>query len=85
MKASWTSGGDLVPIAPLGFESPIGQLLAEILKTHPHLLPTAIDQQLENLQTERDSQREEAQSSSQDLLLYKSVIFSPYIYDNLFI
>ncbi|XP_057977830.1 UV-B-induced protein At3g17800, chloroplastic [Malania oleifera] len=65
-----SSSGDLVPIAPVHLESPVGQFLAQILQTHPHLLPAAIDQQLENLQTDRDAQREETPSSSQDLLLY---------------
>ncbi|XP_059656896.1 UV-B-induced protein At3g17800, chloroplastic [Cornus florida] len=73
VRASGNSGDNLVPIAPLGFESPVGQLLAQILQTHPHLLPAAIDQQLENLQTDRDAQREEAKLSSQDLLLYKRI------------
>ncbi|KAA8525833.1 hypothetical protein F0562_007688 [Nyssa sinensis] len=73
VRASGDSSGDLVPIAPLGLESPVGQLLVQILQTHPHLLPAAIDQQLENLQTEREAQREETQPSSQDLLLYKRI------------
>lgn len=55
-----------MPVAPLQLESPIGQLLAQILQTHPHLLPAAIDQQLENLQTDEDAQKEE--SSAQDIL-----------------
>ncbi|RVW20562.1 putative ribonuclease H protein [Vitis vinifera] len=59
VRASVNSDDELVPVAPLQLESPIGQLLAQILQTHPHLLPAAIDQQLENLQTDRDAQREE--------------------------
>uniref|UniRef100_A0A5B6ZND1 UV-B-induced protein n=1 Tax=Davidia involucrata TaxID=16924 RepID=A0A5B6ZND1_DAVIN len=73
VRVSGNSSGDLVPNAPLGFESPVGQLLAQILQTHPHLLPAAIDQQLENLQTEKDAQRGETPPSSQDLLLYKRI------------
>lgn len=69
MKASSDSGHNLVPIAPLQLESPVGQLLAQILQTHPHLLPAAIDQQLENLKTERDSKKEELTASAD--LLYK--------------
>lgn len=65
VRASANSSDDLVPIAPLQFESPVGQLLAQILQTHPHLLPAAIDQQLENLQTDKDVQKED---TSQDLL-----------------
>ncbi|CAK7356056.1 unnamed protein product [Dovyalis caffra] len=71
VRASGDSGGNSVPVSPLEFESPVGQLLAQILQTHPHLLPAAIDQQLENLQTDRDAQNEEA-ASSQDLL-YKRI------------
>lgn len=68
VRASKDSSDNLVPVAPLELESPVGQLLAQILQTHPHLLPAAIDQQLENLQADKDAQSEEASSSSQDLL-----------------
>ncbi|KAJ0051416.1 hypothetical protein Pint_03517 [Pistacia integerrima] len=73
--ASGDPSGDLVPIAPLRFESPVGQLLAQILQTHPHLLPAAIDQQLDNLQTDKDIQRQDA--SSEDLL-YKHAVQLDY-------
>ncbi|CAA2960720.1 UV-B-induced At3g17800, chloroplastic [Olea europaea subsp. europaea] len=73
LRASGNSGGDSVPIAPLQLESPVGQLLAQILQTHPHLLPTTIDQQLETLQSERDAKREKTPPGSQDLLLYKRI------------
>ena len=59
---------NVFPVAPVQFESPVGQLLAQILQSHPHLLPATVDQQLDNLQTERDLQTEEASSSSQDPL-----------------
>lgn len=68
LRASQHSSGDLVPFAPLQFESPVGQLLGQILQTHPHLLPVAIDQQLENLETDRDTQKKKVSSSTQDLL-----------------
>ena len=68
VRASKDSNDNLVPVAPLEFESPVGQLLAQILQTHPHLLPAAIDQQLENLQADKDAQSEEVPSSSQDSL-----------------
>lgn len=58
-------------MAPLQLESPIGQLLVQILQTHPHLLVATAEQQLENLQSERDAKKEEAAPSSQDLFLYK--------------
>ncbi|XAR54764.1 hypothetical protein NMG60_11030051 [Bertholletia excelsa] len=72
VRASGSSAGDLAPVAPLQFGSPVGQLLGQILQTHPHLVLAAIDQQLENLQAERDAQNDEAQASSQDLL-YKRI------------
>ncbi|KAJ6415505.1 hypothetical protein OIU84_004326 [Salix udensis] len=71
VRASGDSAGNSVPVSPLEFESPVGQLLAQILQTHPHLLPAAIDQQLENLQADRDAQKEEA-ASLQDFL-YKRI------------
>lgn len=67
------SSENLAPIAPLQLESPTGQLLTQILQTHPHLHPAAIDQQLENLQNDRDAQKAETPSSSQDLLLYRRI------------
>ncbi|GAB4834787.1 hypothetical protein Ancab_033055 [Ancistrocladus abbreviatus] len=73
VRVADNSGENLLPIAPLRLESPVGQLLAQILQTHPHLLPAAIDQQLENLQNERDAEKEESPSSSQDLLLYRRI------------
>jgi hypothetical protein len=36
-------------------ESPVGQFLSQILVTHPHLLPAAAEQQLEQLQTVHDA------------------------------
>ncbi|XP_009607216.1 UV-B-induced protein At3g17800, chloroplastic [Nicotiana tabacum] len=66
--SSGSSGGDLVPVAPVQLESAVGQFLAQMLQTHPHLLPAAIEQQLENLQNERDTQLKENQPSSKDVL-----------------
>ncbi|GMJ16043.1 hypothetical protein like AT1G32160 [Hibiscus trionum] len=71
MRASGESGDNLSPIAPVEFESPAGQLLAQILRTHPHLLPAAVDQQLDNLRSDKDDQKEET-PPSQDLL-YKRI------------
>ncbi|KAL0394806.1 UNVERIFIED_CONTAM: UV-B-induced protein, chloroplastic [Sesamum latifolium] len=75
VRASGNSGGDLIPVAPLQLESPVGQLLAQILQTHPHLLLATAEQQLENLQSQRDGQKETTAPSPQDLLLYKYVFF----------
>lgn len=63
------SGEDdnFAPIAPVGLESPVGQLLDQILRTHPHLLPVTVDQQLDKLSTENDNLKAEP-SSSQDVL-----------------
>lgn len=68
-----SSGDNPTAIAPLQFESPTGQFLSQILQTHPHLLPAAIDQQLERLQTDRDAQKGETSTATQDLL-YRLVI-----------
>lgn len=68
VRASANSGGDSVPFAPLQLESPIGQFLEQTLQTNPHLLLAAIDQQLENLQNEKDEQKKEKLPPSQDLL-----------------
>ncbi|XP_027360637.1 UV-B-induced protein At3g17800, chloroplastic isoform X2 [Abrus precatorius] len=70
-RASADSSDNLEPFAPLQFESPVGQLLEQISNTHPHLLPAAIDQQLENLQTARDAQKESWISSHDSL--YKRI------------
>ncbi|KAG9154662.1 hypothetical protein Leryth_021152 [Lithospermum erythrorhizon] len=72
VRASGDSGGDLVPVAPLQLESPVGQVLGEMLKSHPHLLPAAIDQQLEFLENERDSKSGDNSVPSQDPL-YKRI------------
>ncbi|XP_019421626.1 PREDICTED: UV-B-induced protein At3g17800, chloroplastic-like isoform X1 [Lupinus angustifolius] len=62
-------------IAPLQLESPIGQFLSQILKDHPHLVPAAVDQQLEQLQTDRDAdqQKQDPSASSTDLVLYRRI------------
>lgn len=73
VRALGNSSDNRAPVAPLQFESPVGQFLSQMLQTHPHLLPAAIDQQLENLQTERDSPKEETTLSPQDLLLYRRI------------
>lgn len=71
IRASGESSDDVVSVSPLSFESPVGQFLAQILQTHRHLLLAAADQQLENLQTERDAEKEKI--SSLEDLLYKYV------------
>ncbi|KAF3514908.1 hypothetical protein F2Q69_00003694 [Brassica cretica] len=65
------------PIAPLQLESPAGQFLSQILVSHPHLVPAAVEQQLEQLQTDRDSQGQNKDSSSSlpgtDIVLYRRI------------
>ncbi|KAL6843791.1 hypothetical protein ACP4OV_026362 [Aristida adscensionis] len=72
VKAKMDSGDGQTRLAPLQFETPSGQLLVQILQSHPHLLPATVDQQLENLQSEKDAQDEEASKVPQDLL-YKRI------------
>ncbi|CAA7051290.1 unnamed protein product [Microthlaspi erraticum] len=64
------------PIAPLQLESPAGQFLSQILVSHPHLVPAAVEQQLEQLQTDRDSDGQSKDASSTpgtDLVLYRRI------------
>ncbi|XP_010936872.1 UV-B-induced protein At3g17800, chloroplastic [Elaeis guineensis] len=63
------------PIAPLRLESPIGQFLSQILISHPHLVPAAVDQQLEQLHTDREAEKskEEPSPSGTDLVLYRRI------------
>lgn len=62
-------------IAPLQLESPIGQFLSQILVNHPHLVPAAVDQQLDQLQTDRDAdqQNQDPSPTTTDLVLYRFV------------
>ncbi|KAM0949134.1 hypothetical protein DsansV1_C06g0067051 [Dioscorea sansibarensis] len=78
IRASSESGnGPSAPIAPLQLESPVGQLLSQILVTHPHLLPAAVDQQLHQLQSDRDAEKlknePSSSSSGTDLVLYRRI------------
>ncbi|PWA70034.1 hypothetical protein CTI12_AA292240 [Artemisia annua] len=74
-SSSSDSSGPAAPIAPLQLVSPIGQFLSQILISHPHLVPAAVEQQLEQLQTDRDAQKENEEPSvtSTDLVLYKRI------------
>lgn len=72
---SESSSDDSAPIAPLQLESPVGQFLSEILLSHPHLVPAAVDQQLQLLQTARDEDKskDESSSSGTELVLYRRI------------
>lgn len=70
------SGGESSPaqIAPLQLESPVGQFLSQILVNHPHLLSAAVDQQLQQLQTDlHDEKESEPADSVTDIVLYKRI------------
>lgn len=73
MRAMGNSSDGQTPIAPLQFESSAGQFLSQIMQTHPHLLPAAIDQQLETLQSDADAEKAKTPAASEDLLLYRLV------------
>ncbi|XP_010939982.2 UV-B-induced protein At3g17800, chloroplastic [Elaeis guineensis] len=62
-------------IAPLQLESPIGQFLSQILISHPHLVPAAVDQQLEQLQTDREAEKNKKgpSPSGTDVVLYRRI------------
>ncbi|OAY70294.1 UV-B-induced protein, chloroplastic [Ananas comosus] len=63
------------PIAPLQLESPVGQFLSQILISHPHLLFAAVEQQLDQLQTDREAEKkkEEPTPSGSELVLYRRI------------
>ncbi|GAB4850602.1 hypothetical protein Ancab_029911 [Ancistrocladus abbreviatus] len=77
VKASFLSpdnDGSPAQIAPLQLESPVGLFLSQILVSHPHLVPAAVDQQLEQLQTDRDAEKQEEPSvTGTDLVLYRRI------------
>ncbi|KAL2457296.1 hypothetical protein Fot_56393 [Forsythia ovata] len=72
---SFESEGSAAPIAPLQLESPIGQFLTGILISHPHLVPAAVEQQLEQLQSDREAEEKnkEPSASGTDLVLYRRI------------
>lgn len=61
------SNDNFAPLAPVELESPVGQLLEQILRTHPHLLPVSVDEQLEKFAAESENLKA-VSSSSQDIL-----------------
>ncbi|KAL5995523.1 hypothetical protein ACLOJK_025586 [Asimina triloba] len=80
VQASYISDGNgssssEATIAPLRLESPIGQFLSQILVNHPHLLPAAVDQQLQQLETDRESekQKDKPSSTGTELALYRRI------------
>ncbi|GAV69889.1 DUF760 domain-containing protein [Cephalotus follicularis] len=75
VRASASSPDSDGSIAPLQLESPIGQFLSQILISHPHLVPAAVEQQLEQFRTDREAakQTEEPSASGTDLVLYRRI------------
>lgn len=77
VKASASSGdASTDSIAPLQLKSPVGQFLSQILVSHPHLVPAAVEQQLEQLQIDRDAEEQSKDASSvpgTDIVLYRFV------------
>lgn len=77
VRASMQSNSDssAAPIAPLQLESPIGQFLSQILISHPHLVPAAVEQQLEQLQSDRDAEieKEGSSASGTEIVLYRRI------------
>ncbi|XP_078444534.1 UV-B-induced protein At3g17800, chloroplastic-like [Wolffia australiana] len=61
-------------IPPLQLESPTGQFLSEILVSYPHLLYAAVDEQLEQLQTELNADKQKQPTNpATDIVLYKRI------------
>ncbi|KAL8056432.1 hypothetical protein ABFX02_04G119600 [Erythranthe guttata] len=73
MQKHSDSGGSIDPIAPLELESPIGQFLSKIMISHPHLVSAAVEQQLEQLQTDLDAVKEESSAAGTELVLYRRI------------
>ncbi|XP_010461033.1 PREDICTED: UV-B-induced protein At3g17800, chloroplastic [Camelina sativa] len=61
------SNENFAPLAPVELESPVGQLLDQILRTHPHLFPVTVDEQLEKFAAGNETLKS-VSSSSQDIL-----------------
>lgn len=83
VKASASASGDASTnsIAPLQLKSPVGQFLSQILVSHPHLVPAAVEQQLEQLQIDRDAEEQSKDASSvpgTDIVLYRFVTYRYY-------
>lgn len=74
-SSSPEASGSSSVIAPLKLESPIGQFLSQILVSHPHLVPAAVDQQLEQFQTDHNELKEKPSASGTDLVLYRFGIY----------
>ncbi|KAK8937669.1 hypothetical protein KSP40_PGU006666 [Platanthera guangdongensis] len=70
-----SSASSSYQLAPLQLESPAGQFLSQILLSHPHLVPAAVDQQLEQLLADLESEKkqDELSSTGTELILYRRI------------
>ncbi|KAL0864745.1 hypothetical protein Bca101_043863 [Brassica carinata] len=70
------ASGSGASIAPLQLKSPVGQFLSQILVSHPHLVPAAVEQQLEQLQIDREAEEQIKDAPSvpgTDIVLYRRI------------
>eukprot|EP00250_Pteridium_aquilinum_P004506 c14707_g1_i1 orf=136-603(+) len=75
VSASGNGEESVTPIAPFQPESPTGQYLTQLLQSHPHLVPAAVEQELEKLAENRNSEDASMQPSSKgsELVLYRRI------------
>ena len=69
-------GGESAPevghtLAPLRPSSPTGEFLVKMLEDYPHLFPSAADQQLERLASEKQEADSKANATGSELVLYE--------------
>lgn len=75
VRASTNGKESVDPIAPFQPESPTGQFLTELLHSHPHLVPAAVERELERLAENREAEgsKEQPNSSGTELILYRRI------------
>lgn len=75
VRANGSSDEGTTPIAPFQPESPTGQYLTQLLQSHPHLVPAAVEQELERLAENRNSEDvpTEPTSNGSELVLYRRI------------
>lgn len=75
VKAEATTNGSGRHMAPLQPESPTGQFLIELLRSHPHLVSAAAEQQLDKLAEDRRvaEGQEHSSNGGSDLILFKRI------------
>lgn len=75
VRATGDGEETVTPIAPFRPESPTGQYLTQLLQSHPHLVPAAIEQELEKLAEIRNSQDASTEpiAKGSELVLYRRI------------